>query len=46
MQIALRGHDWAHRWAEVFEQVGLEVPIGLRARLDQMEGMAAALNAT
>jgi hypothetical protein len=44
MQLALRGHDWAHRWVEVFDQIDLDPPPGLRDRVEQLGEKSAALD--
>ena len=40
---ALLGHDWSHRWAQVFNSSGLDTPVGLQGRLDRLEAMAASI---
>lgn len=44
VQLALRHHDWAHRWNEIFTKSELDPPAGLRVRLDRLEGMADSLD--
>ncbi len=36
LALACRGHDWGHRWAAALEAVGVEVPFGLRNRIDDL----------
>ncbi len=33
VRLALGGHDWAHRWASMFDQLGFSIPIGLELRI-------------
>ena len=40
VQLALRHHDWVHRWIKIFELSGLPVPDGLSLRRRQLEAMA------
>jgi hypothetical protein len=44
VKLALRRHDWAHRWASIFTGTGLEVPAGLRTRIDELATIAASLD--
>jgi hypothetical protein len=46
VQLALRGHDWAHRWARLFAGTGLDVPNRLLARIDRLASTAAELDHT
>lgn len=43
IQLAMRRHDWAHRWSEIFTTSGLEPPSGLKVRLDRLDAMADSL---
>lgn len=43
--LALRGHDWVHRWRDIFELSGVGVPPGLLQRIDRLEAMADGLDA-
>lgn len=43
VHLALRGHDWIHRWQEIFERCDLAVPEGFSTRIDQLDSMANAL---
>ncbi len=36
LALACRGHDWGHRWAAVYEAIGMRVPFGLQNRLDDL----------
>ena len=38
--LAARRHDWAHRWRDVFEVLGLERPAGLDERLGELDSRA------
>lgn len=38
--LALRHHDWAHRWQRIFELSGTAVPPGLEQRREQLERLA------
>jgi hypothetical protein len=38
---ALRRHDWAHRWRDLFELIGVPTGPSMRARLRRLEEMAA-----
>ncbi|MGH1489324.1 MAG: hypothetical protein ACRBK7_08030 [Acidimicrobiales bacterium] len=47
--LACRGHDWGHRWQSMFNVLGIEIPCGLKSRLeglskaaDEVEELAAA----
>lgn len=44
-QLALRQHDWAHRWDRIFRDGGVAVPRGIEARIDNLAAMADALDA-
>ncbi|MCP3989082.1 MAG: hypothetical protein GY724_08405 [Actinomycetia bacterium] len=44
VQLALRNHDWAHRWSTVFERCGLVTPSGLQGRIEQLAGQADSLD--
>lgn len=44
VQLALRHHDWAHRWSSVFEQSRLDSPPALQARIERLDAMAASLD--
>ncbi|MDH3680771.1 MAG: hypothetical protein OEV40_12565 [Acidimicrobiia bacterium] len=41
--VALRGHDWIHRWTRIFELAGLPMPDGFDTRGQQLDALAAAL---
>ncbi len=43
--LAYRGHDWAHRWGALFDQVGLSTPAGLQARIDDLAERSRLLTA-
>ncbi len=45
VQLALRNHDWVHRWIKIFELSNLPVPEGLTLRRQQLESMADQLEA-
>ena len=36
VRLALTGHDWAHRWRDLFLHLGLPVPAGLDARIEEL----------
>lgn len=38
----LKRHDWAHRWSQVLDTLGLERTANLESRLDRMASIAAA----
>lgn len=40
---ALAGHDWAHRWREMFSQLDLSIPVGLQNRIDALAQQSARL---
>ncbi|MEY6432068.1 glycosyltransferase [Thioalkalicoccus limnaeus] len=42
MVMALRRHDWAHRWLTMFERAGLPEPTGLVRRVARLEEAARA----
>jgi hypothetical protein len=44
VQLAMRGHDWAHRWATVFSTMGLDIPSGLQTRIDELAAIATSLD--
>jgi hypothetical protein len=39
---ALARHDWAHRWAEILDTLGMEPGPGLHARLHRLQGRLAS----
>ncbi|MEM8924018.1 MAG: hypothetical protein AAGD35_11000 [Actinomycetota bacterium] len=41
--LALRSHDWAHRWRQSFLDMGLPVPPGIDARIDELATMATTV---
>lgn len=43
VQLALRRHDWAHRWQTIFSQSDLTPPAGIQARVDRLAGMADSI---
>lgn len=40
IRLALRSHDWAHRWCDLFEHLGLEAPEGLQHRKAELNRRA------
>lgn len=44
VQIALRGHDWAHRWSTILERSGLTPPPGLTSRVEALAAQADSLD--
>ncbi|MEL7156810.1 MAG: glycosyltransferase [Actinomycetota bacterium] len=42
-QLALRRHDWAHRWRQILRNGGVAVPRGLETRIDNLAAMADSL---
>lgn len=44
VQLALRGHDWIHRWTKIFSLAGIEAPEGFATRRRQLDAMAASLD--
>ncbi len=44
VQLALRNHDWAHRWSTVFDRSGLVTPPGLQDRIEQLADRAESFN--
>jgi hypothetical protein len=44
VQLALRNHDWAHRWATVLDACGLPAPDGLQDRIGQLAAQADSLD--
>lgn len=44
VQLALRSHDWVHRWATLFERSGLAVPRGVDVRIRQLAALADRLS--
>ncbi len=42
--LALRRHDWAHRWRDVYRASELPVPQGVETRIEQLAANAAALD--
>ncbi len=43
VQLALRGHDWVHRWIRIFTLAGMEIPDGLARRAGQLAVLADRL---
>ncbi len=43
VQLALRGHDWIHRWAGLFAKSGVEAPAGFETRTEQLETLASSM---
>ncbi|MEM7341293.1 MAG: glycosyltransferase [Actinomycetota bacterium] len=43
VQLALRGHDWSHRWSQIFAACGVSPGSRLEARIDQLEALASSL---
>ncbi|MGF1597794.1 MAG: hypothetical protein ACFCVK_12830 [Acidimicrobiales bacterium] len=43
MRLALHHHDWIHRWREIFERSGLDVPEGISSRIDELDALADAM---
>ena len=41
--IALRAHDWAHRWLTILTASGAPVPDRLEQRIEQLDAMADQL---
>lgn len=39
-QLALRRHDWAHRWAQIFNLAGIKVPRGIETRIENLAARA------
>ncbi|CAN5254546.1 glycosyltransferase [soil metagenome] len=39
---SLRRHDWAHRWGQILDTLGLERPAGLETRLEALASLADA----
>jgi hypothetical protein len=38
----LKRHDWAHRWGQILDTLGLERTAALESRLDRMASLAEA----
>ncbi len=43
LELALRRHDWAHRWRQLFEVLELPVPLGTTERIADLARMADTL---
>ncbi len=39
-QLALRQHDWAHRWAQIFRLAGIQIPRGIETRIENLSARA------
>lgn len=43
VQLALRGHDWIHRWATLFAKSGIDAPPRFETRIEQLETLASSM---